>query len=176
MSMTRRNALAAAGAALAATVALPAAAEAASAAQNADADLIALGRQFDALRAACRPLDAESDRLYVEYQRIAAERGLAGQWGPAATKAQCAVMKECGYKAAAVIRNRCHGRLVRVARRIHHMPPATTVEGVAIKLDAAVFELFDYALTPDADGLDLGRNELPILHLSREVRALALKA
>ena len=136
-----------------------------------DATLIELGKQFDAARAAAKALSAEDNRLFAEYERVAAERGLPGN---GSEKARRKVMVEVGYLEAAASFNRAHHRTVVLMKAIHRHKAATTLEGIAVKLAAVVFDQSDFAVDDQKWTTDVAEEQL--LKLSRQVSKIARSA
>lgn len=107
-----------------------------------DAELLALGRQFENAKALARKLDAERNRLHGVWTNIVKERGLEpGNDIPA----QMRVGRECGYHAVSTAFNALHSEAIRVMRLIYRAK-ATTLEGFAVKLAAVAFDQFDFDL------------------------------
>ena len=131
---------------------------------KADAKLIELGRQFERAKAEARPLGLRRKRLHAVYEAAAAEAGIpdydAGG-GPAHRK----LMRECGYKAVSDAFRAKHGEAVKLMKVIHRTR-ATTLEGVAVKLDAVTFDLYDFDLDPK--GGDVA--EVQLLRLCKQTR------
>lgn len=134
---------------------------------NPDAELLELGRKFDAAVAEARRRDTERRRLFAEYERIADARDLPEE----DHAARRAVMKECGYRAAAAAFTRPHSEAVRLMKAIYRAK-ANTLAGVAVKLTAVTFDQFDFEVSfQPPHGCDVAEKQLQ--RLERQVRALA---
>lgn len=133
-----------------------------------DAGLIELGKLFDAARAAARALEPERHRTFLEYERVAAERGVA----PGPSKAIDKIIIEVGYRKALQALSKEISRACALMRAIHRHKAATTLEGVAVKLDAVVFDQSDFAVDASKWTADVAEEQL--LKLSRQVSKLAI--
>lgn len=170
MSTTRRAALAMTGASLtvalsglAALAAVPAAID-----MNPDADLMALGRKFDAAVTEARRLDRSRKRLFAKYERMATARGLPME--NIAERRE--LMRQTGYSAAVEAFTKPHSEAIRLMRAIYRIQ-ATTLAGFAVKLTAVTFDQcdFDVSFHP-CGGADVAERQL--LRLMRQVRSVAL--
>lgn len=146
---------------------IPAPAMTTVAESNPDEELLELGRKFDAAVAEARRRDTERCRLFAEYERIADARDLPEE----DHAARRAVMKECGYRAAADAFTRPHSEAVRLMKAIYRAK-ANTLAGVAVKLTAVTFDQFDFEVSfqPPHD-CDVAEKQLQ--RLEQQVRALA---
>lgn len=135
-----------------------------------DADLIELGKQFDAARAAAAELEPERHRTFCEYERVAKERGLP----PEISAKHAAVMKEVGYSDAQRAMSAQLSRAVSLMKAIHRRPAPKTVQGIAVKLAAVTFDQSDFSVDLTNWTTDVAEEQL--LKLSRQVSKLARSA
>jgi hypothetical protein len=134
-----------------------------------DATLIEVGKQFDAARAAANALAPEQHRTFLEYERVAADRGLL----PGPSKASDKIMIEVGYRKATQAFSKQLSRACALMRAIHRHKAATTLEGIAVKLAAVVFDQSDFAVDASTWTTDVAEEQL--LKLSQQVSKLAGK-
>lgn len=129
-----------------------------------DAKLTDLGRMFEQAKADARPLNRERKRLYGVWKDACKTAGLSDDRGAASNK----LMKDTGYLRAVDAFSAKHSEAVSLMKAINRKKP-TSIEEVAIKLDALTFDIFDFELDPV--GGDVA--ERLLLRLCKQVRALA---
>ncbi|HEV7254510.1 MAG TPA: hypothetical protein VGN97_15600 [Mesorhizobium sp.] len=153
--------------AAAAATALPAIALAAS---NPDAELIALGKQFDTLRAAWLPLWRDMWRLDAEWRGLIEERGLSLDRDSEAWQ----IHNEVGVTAAMDRADAALLPLEEIGQRILSIKPQT-LAGLAVWAKATRSEAVsaDAADTPEEEWHHLDWNEERVMRFLAEVERLA---
>lgn len=109
--------------------------------EHPDAQLIELGRQFEAAKAKARPLEKERVRLLAESKRLASIAGLTDRAED--RQAHGVIRRRTGYHAVSEAFLKAHSEAVRLMKAIHRTK-ATTLEGFAVKASAVAFDQSDF--------------------------------
>lgn len=109
-----------------------------------DADLIELGRQFEAAKEAAQKLDPERRRTRAVFEDACKDADIPDDWR--GVKAKKPIAKATGYRKASADFNKAHGVAWRLMKAIHRAK-ATTLEGFAVKAAAIAFDQSDFDVT-----------------------------
>ncbi|MHA6686366.1 hypothetical protein [Mesorhizobium sp. A556] len=138
-----------------------------------DARLIELGKQFERVKAECRPLEREWKKLQRVFAKAREDAGLGefDVFTPEIEKAWREISRETGYEPVRRAFMAKHSEAVRLMKAIHRTK-ATTLEGFAVKVAAVVFDQSDFEVC-DPVPTDVAEREL--YRLARDIAKVVKK-
>lgn len=144
-----------------------------------DANLIELGRQFEATKADARKRDADCTAPFEAYEtarRAAGIPDLPCDQSPEQKVLEKKIYRDTGCKAASDTFNKAHSECIRLMKEIHRAK-ATTLEGFAVKAAAVAFDQADFEVDVPVPS-DVAERELYRLarDMAKVVKAGAGKA